>query len=179
MAPASSICWMDRFSKAMVPKVNSLTNRTKYFFLTAYFGLTCGKLNVKMATLRLWALLCVFMFLLLKCGEKELVNEIRIDIIEPAEGAVYTNAQQIRLLAEIKATDFTHNIDVILYRIGEEGNFIYKDNIHNFEPLVVVDTTINLSSYPAGAAFAFKIEACTAHLCNSKISKEVRFTTSK
>ncbi len=121
----------------------------------------------------------VLIFLFWKCGKQEAVNEIRIDIIEPLEGAVYAKAQQIRLRAEIKATDFTHNIDVILYQIGKEGSFIYKYNIHNFEPLVVVDTTINLSSYPDGAAFVFKIEACTAHLCNSKISKEVQFTISK
>ena len=132
-----------------------------------------------MAKLRLSVFFCVWMFLFWKCREKEAVNEIKVNIIEPIEGTVYANVQQIRLLAEIKATDFTHNIDVTLYQIGEEGSFIYKDNIHNFEPLVVVDTTVNLSNYPTGTAFVFKIEACAAHLCNSKISKEVRFTISK
>ncbi|MCB0638604.1 MAG: hypothetical protein KDC54_18365 [Lewinella sp.] len=126
----------------------------------------------------LWLALATTALLFSACEKEEEHgdNEVTIRILEPADNEVVADASLVHLHLEVEATDENHDIDIALYPVGDSGNKIIDQNIHDHDKLITFEQDVDLSGFPSGTAFLLEVEACTDHDCAQTEFADVTFS---
>jgi len=105
-------------------------------------------------------------------------NEVNIVIQTPSDGQTFSmeEAESIEIKVIFEATEENHDLEVVLYPHGDASNKIIDWDLHDHNPMIEFNATVDLSSFDSGTVFHLHTKSCVDHSCNEIDEKHITFS---
>lgn len=103
-------------------------------------------------------------------------HEVTINILEPSNGELISDASAVHIHIEVVADEEVHDVEIVLHTHEDPDTRIIDVDMHSHESKLTFEQDVDLSSYPSGQEFHLEVVACKDHDCTETISEEVTFS---